>query len=216
MWRTSAATLRVRSACLALLLCGLVLPAPVSATEIPEGTHLLLGMVNSISTRTSQPGDYVYMRTASPISIDNRIAIPVGSYVQGVVTHTKRGGRVSGRARLGIRLETLTLPRGKTLKFSPGLSSIDSDDSGQKVDREEGLVRQGSGRGGDAATIAVTAGSGAALGAIVDRGWRGAGIGAGAGAAVGLATVMLSRGREVELRQGMSLDVVLQRPLVVE
>jgi hypothetical protein len=44
----------------------------------------------------------------------------------------------------------------------------------------------------------------------------GAGIGAGAGAAVGLATVLLTRGREVELRQGTSLDVVFDRPVALE
>ena len=60
------------------------------------------------------------------------------------------------------------------------------------------------------------AGSGASLGAIVERGWRGAGIGGGIGAGVGLATVMMTRGREVELRQGMSLDVMLDRPVLLE
>ena len=47
-------------------------------------------------------------------------------------------------------------------------------------------VQQGGSKGTDAAKIATTAGAGAALGAIVDAGVRGAGIGAGAGGAVGL------------------------------
>jgi hypothetical protein len=36
------------------------------AAEIPRGAHVLLRMENSISTRTAQEGDYVYLRTASP------------------------------------------------------------------------------------------------------------------------------------------------------
>ena len=56
-----------------------------SAAEIPQGAHLLLRMENSLSTRTAREGDYVYLRTASPISLDGKIVVPVGSYVQGVV-----------------------------------------------------------------------------------------------------------------------------------
>ena len=41
-------------------------------------------------------------------------------------------------------------------------------------------------------------------------------IGAGAGTAVGLATVLLTRGREVELRQGSTIDVVFDRPIPVD
>jgi hypothetical protein len=194
--------------------CWLMLPA--AAIEIPEGAHLLLRMVNTVSTKTAQPGDYVYMRTASPISVDGRTVVPVNSYVQGVVTHTKRSGKVSGRAQLGIRLETLTLRRGKVLKISPLLSSVDSNQSRQRVDREENLVRQGPDHGRDAARIVILAGSGASIGGIVDRGWKGAGVGAGIGGAVGLATVMLSRGREVQLRQGTAIDVVFERAVTLE
>ncbi len=72
--------------------------------EIPQGAHLLLRMVNSVNTRTAQEGDYVYLRTASPIAVGGRIIVPVNSYVQGVVSHARRSGRVAGRAELGIRL----------------------------------------------------------------------------------------------------------------
>jgi hypothetical protein len=65
-----------------------------SAAEIPQGAHVLLRMENSISTRTAQEGDYVYLRTASPVAMDGQIAVAAGSYVQGVVTQSKRSGRV--------------------------------------------------------------------------------------------------------------------------
>jgi len=177
----------------------------------------MLRMENSISTRTAQDGDYVYLRTGTPISVAGNIILPVGSYVQGVVTNAKRSGRVKGRAELAIRLETITLPSGSVYKFSPKLASVDSPgNEDQKVVGKENSVEAGSTHGEDAARIAILAGSGGALGAIVDRGARGAGIGAGAGAAVGLATVLLTRGREVELRQGTSLDVIFDRPVALE
>ncbi|MBI3696157.1 MAG: hypothetical protein HY238_15130 [Acidobacteria bacterium] len=188
----------------------------LAATEIPKGAHVLLRMTNSISTRTAAQGDYVYLRTASPITVDGRIVVPVGSYVQGVVSYAKRSGRVAGKAELGIRLESLTLPGGRGLKFSPRLSSVDPGKSEQKVDSEENLVKQGSGHGQDAERIAILAGGGASIGGLTDRSWKGAGIGAGAGSVVGLATVLATRGKEVELRPGATLDVVFDRVVALE
>jgi hypothetical protein len=186
------------------------------AAEIPQGTHLLLRMVNSVSTRTAQQGDAVFMETASPIAIDGGILVPVHSYVQGVVYSAKRSGRVAGRAELGIRIETLTLPGGKAFKIAPHLAAVDSNESDQKVVSKENDIKQGSSHMQDAGRVAILAGTGAAIGGIADRSLKGAGIGAGAGSAVGLATVLLTRGREVELRQGSTIDVVFDRPITIE
>jgi hypothetical protein len=196
-----------------LLLLSLFSPVAALAAEIPQGTHLLLRMMNSLSTRTAKEGDQVYLETVSPIAANGQILVPVGSYVQGTVSQAKRSGRVSGRADLAIHLDRLTLAGGKSLQFSPHLASVDSNGTGQKVEGNEGTVKQAPGHGEDAARIAILAGSGAGIGGIADRSWRGAGIGGGAGGAVGLATVLLTRGREVELRQGSTLDVVFDRPL---
>jgi len=185
----------------------------IPAAEIPAGTHLLLRMENSLSSRTAQPGDFVYLRTAIPIVEAGQIVVPPGSYVQGVVTESKRSGRVKGRAELAIRLQTLTLGNGKVYQFAPHLSSVDSGGSGQKVVGSENAVEQAPGKAQDAGRIAIWAGSGAAIGGLATETVRGAGIGAGVGSAVGLATVLLTRGREVNLRQGSTLDVVFDRPV---
>jgi type IV secretion system protein VirB10 len=199
-----------------LLSCLTIFVSAATAAEIPQGAHVLLRMENSVSTRTAQEGDYVYLRTAVPIANAGEIPVPAGSYVQGVVSEARRSGRVKGRAQLAIRLETLTLGSGKVYKFAPHVSSVDSGDSGQKVVGAENTVEQAPGRGQDVERIAILAGSGASIGGIADRSWKGAGIGAGVGSAVGLATVLLSRGKEVELRQGSTLDVVFDRPVSLE
>src|ERR1022692_723482 len=186
-----------------LAILALTIPALSVAAEIPLGSHALLRLVNSVSTRTAREGDYVYMRTASPIVVDGHVLIPVDSYVQGVVSHAQRSGRVSGRAELALRIDTLTLPSGKVIKVSPHLRSVDSEGTDQKVDTKESAIQQGGSKC-------------AASGGIADRSWSGAGIGAGAGGAVGLATVLLTRGREVELRQGSTIDVVFERAVPVD
>src|ERR1051326_5614638 len=137
----------------------LLFTAALPAAEIPRGAHALLKMVNSISTRTAREGDYVYMRTATPIVSNNQIVVPADSYVQGVVSHSKRSGRVTGRAELAIRIETLTLPSGKVIKVTPHLSSVDSEGSEQKVDKEGG-IQQGASKGADAETTCAPSGAG--------------------------------------------------------
>jgi len=199
---------------LALLTVSLVFGAV--ASEIPQGSHVLLRMVNSISTRTAREGDYVYMKTATPIVANGQVVVPVESYVQGVVTAARRSGRVSGRAELGLRIETLTTPSGKVIRLSPHLASVDSEGTDQKVDTKENQVKQGGTKEADAARIATLGGTGAAIGGIADRSRKGAGIGAGIGGGAGLASVLLTRGKEVELRQGSSLDVVFDRAIPVD
>jgi len=199
----------------------LLMAGGASAAEIPAGTHVLLRLQNTVNSRTAKVGDYVYLATATPIVFEGGIAAPAGSHVQGVVAMVERPGRLKGRAELAISLEPLTLPSGKQFRMEPRVASLEGDAGGQEVVDRENTVRQGATTGKDAGQVAILAGSGAALGAMVGRignggALRGAGIGAGAGAAVGLATVLLTRGKEVELRQGSTMDVVFDRPVALD
>jgi type IV secretion system protein VirB10 len=194
------------------------------AAEIPAGSHVLLRVQSTVSTRSAQVGDYIYLQTSTPIAADGRIVVPMGSHVQGVVTDVNRGGRVKGKADLSIRLDVLTLPGGQQYKISPHAASLENDPTGQRVvDQEHSKLQQDSHKEADLGRIAIFAGSGAALGAIVGN-WghsggsalEGAAIGAGAGAAVGLATVLITRGKDVELRQGAGLDVVFDQAVTLQ
>jgi type IV secretion system protein VirB10 len=199
------------------------LAAATYAAEIPTGSHVLLRLQNSVNTRSAQPGDYVYFTTSTPISANNQIVVPAGSHVQGVILAADRGGRVKGRAQMGLRLDTLTLPSGQQYKIQPRVASSEGNESTQRVINREGTVQQGGNVGGDIAQTARFAGSGATVGLFVGS-WnnisrsagsyaQSAGIGAGVGAAVGVATAMFTRGRDVELRQGSSIDVVFDRAI---
>jgi hypothetical protein len=152
----------------------------------------------------------------SPIAAAGRIIVPAGSYVNGTVAEAKRSGRVTGRAEIAIRIDTLTLPSGTVAKISPHLASVDSENSDQRVVGKENNIQQGGSKMHDLGRIAILAGAGAAVGGTADRTWQGAGIGAATGGAVGLATVLLTRGREVELRAGSTFDVVFDRPITLE
>src|SRR5260370_993842 len=90
------------------------------AAEIPKGTHVLLRMLNSISTRTAAEGTQVYLQTVTPVAINGEIVLPPGTYVQGSVSHAKRSGRVKGRAELGIHTSAAFRMRDRTLHVGAG------------------------------------------------------------------------------------------------
>ena len=189
-------------------------PAPRPATgqtiTVPTGTHVAVVLENGISTASAKPGDSVYFRTSFPITMNNKVVVPVGSYLRGEVTDSKRAGRVKGKGELHIRLNTLILPNGYTVDLNAEPHSTDGS-SGTTTDNE-GKITGPSGKGKDAQTIATTTAAGAGIGAIADGG-KGAGIGAGIGGVVGLAAVLLSRGPEAQLPRGSSMDLILERDL---
>src|SRR2546426_10467806 len=85
---------------------------------VPAGTKLPLILHNGITTRNAKPGDSVYLETLFPLTQDNRIVIPTGSYVQGEILETKRPGRVRGRREMRLRLNRRLLPKGSKEDFN--------------------------------------------------------------------------------------------------
>jgi len=186
---------------------------------VAPGTHIALGMINSVSTKHSSPGDRIYLETVFPIVIDNHIVIPPGSYVTGTVTDVKRPGRVRGRGELYVRFDTITLPNGVTRDFRSRLGGIDARGD-EHLDKKEGTILSDSNKGGDARTIAEAGASGASIGAIAGaaagHAGMGAGIGGAAGAAAGIAGVLLTRGPEAVLAKGSTVEMVLDRALTFD
>ncbi len=180
---------------------------------VPSGTRVGVILENGISTNSAKPGDSVYFRTSFPITMNNKIVVPVGSYLRGEVTDAKRPGRVKGKGELRIRLNTLILPDGYTVDLNAEPRSTDGG-SGTKTD-SEGKITGPGGKGKDAETIATTTAAGAGIGAIA-AGAKGAGIGAGIGGVAGLAAVLLSRGPEAQLPRGSSMDLVLEHDLQLD
>jgi type IV secretion system protein VirB10 len=178
---------------------------------VPAGTKLPLVLHNAVSTRNAHPGDPVYLETTFPIVQDDKILVPAGSYVQGEISESVRPGRVKGTGEMRIRLTTMILPNGYTVRFDAVPSNAGT--GGNETTDKEGEIKGDTNKAGDAGTVLKTTGAGAGIGGLASRTGKGAGIGAGAGAAAGLAAVLLSRGPELELPRGSTLDAVLDRPL---
>jgi type IV secretion system protein VirB10 len=181
---------------------------------VPSGTRLPLILHNAVTTRNAKPGDPVYLETLFPIVIDNRILIPAGSYVQGEIQEARRPGKVKGTGEIRLRLNSMILPNGYAVDFNAVPTNAGTG-GGESTDKE-GTVHGDTDKTGDAATVIKTTAAGAGIGAIAAGSGKGAGIGAGAGAAAGLAAVLLTRGPELELPRGTTVDVVLDRTVYLD
>src|SRR3984893_14813665 len=198
-----------------------VAPKPAAAPQagaseritVPSGTRVGVVLQNGISTRSAKPGDSVYLQTSFPITQNNRIVIPVGSYLRGELLESKRPGKVKGKGEFRLRLNTLILPNGYTVDLNAAPRSADS--GGHETMDSEGKMTGGGGKGKDVGTVATTTATGAGIGAIAG-GAKGAGIGAGIGGLAGLGAILLTRGPEAELPRGSTLDVVLEHELALD
>ncbi|HZP62822.1 MAG TPA: hypothetical protein VFB28_05340 [Terriglobales bacterium] len=181
---------------------------------IPAGTKVPVALKHAISTHATREGDAVYAETTFPVVANGRVLIPSGTYVQGRISHIKQAGRIKGRAEVLIHFTTLIYPSGYTVMLPGAVENAPGVDK-TKVKDNEGTIRADSQKGEKIATIGSTAATGTIIGAAADGG-KGALIGAGLGGALGTAIGMLSRGNDVKLDSGTTLEMVIQRDVPVD
>jgi len=181
---------------------------------VEKGTRVLLRLTNAVNTKHTAAGDHIYLETAVPVFVDGRMIIPRGSYVAGTVTESQQAGRVKGKSSLSLRFDSLTLPNGVTRDFRSRPGSVEARGN---LDRSEGKITGEGNKGGDARTVGETTAAGTGIGAIAGSAaghlGMGAGIGAAAGAAAGLAGILGTRGPDVVLPPGTTMELVLDRDL---
>jgi len=175
---------------------------------VPAGTVIPITLTSRINTKNAQDGDGVYGRTSFPITVDNKIVIPEGSHVRGKITDLRRGGKVKGKAELTLSFQSLVLPSGVTLEIYTSLRGAGG--AGERTG--EATIRGDGSKSDDGKTVGQSAGQGALIGVIAGGG-KGAAVGGGIGAAAGAAAVLLTRGKDLILEPGTTIEVVLDQPL---
>jgi len=197
-------------------------PADPSAGKVtvPANTTVPLELRNTINTRTAQVGQTVYCTTLYPVVVKNRIVIPVGSYVKGKLTEVRRPGHVKGKAELAVTFDEITLPNGVTKSLRNASLSGYGGSGNEGFSSKEGRIQGEGSKAKDVETVAITGAEGAGIGSVagISSGHSGVGAAAGGagGALGGLIYVLASRGKEVVLLAGTSLEVTLAIPLTYD
>jgi len=166
--------------------------------RLPEGTEIVLRLDDSLSSKTARREDRfdaTVLRAVRGRERD-RVAIPAGARVRGIVRDVEGAQRPSKAGRLDLDFDTLYLDR-ERLDLRARVVSISEDD------RREGPSTAGK------------AGIGATLGAILGGvlgGSKGAMIGILVG---GTGAVAGTKGEEVDLPAGTVVRIRLERPLML-
>jgi hypothetical protein len=197
-------------------------PAPAKKTyTVPAGTKVLLQLRSAVNTKSAQAGDGVYLASTFPVVVGSHVMIPAGVYVQGVVDRVVRAGHVKGRAQLDMHFTSMIFPNGTVVEI-PGMVDSLPGAKKQSVKKDgEGTIEQEGDKGRNAGKVAeIAIPTGGTVGSIggLDSGHPIAG--GVAGIAAGLATVgivsLFTRGADVDIPNGSQVEMVLQRPLLLE
>lgn len=187
--------------------------APTIVT-IPAGTKVLLVLTSPLHTTSATAGSGVYSETAAAVVQDNHVVIPLRAQVQGAVESEQRPGRVKGRAQFLLHFTTLIFPNNYVVSIDGVLQSLPGS-AKLRTSNKAGTLEPVDQIDKDVSTILKPALIGGAIGSIRSLG-PGTFTGAGAGGAAGLAKVLFTRGDEIRLAPGSTLEMVLRRPMSFE
>jgi hypothetical protein len=169
----------------------------VREVTIPAGTALRLDLASAVASDSSKVEDTVRATLRQAVAVNGETVLPAGTELVGVVTEVDDSGRVKGRARVAYRFNSL---RHADDRYDITTATISHQAEATKSE--------------DATKIAIGAGAGAALGAILGGG-DGAAKGAAIGGAGGTGVVLATKGEEVRLGPGANVTTTLTAPLTV-
>ncbi len=171
-----------------------VQPTTSNPNEVPVGTEMDVRLQNPLSSATAQVEDRFEATTMVDLNNGDRLLIPAGSTVRGVVTSVNKAGRLDRKGSLTLSFDQVTV-HGRAY---PIHATVDQ-------------VLESEGVRGEAGKIGAGAGVGAIIGGILG-GVKGAlaGILIGGGG-----TVAATTGKDVELQPGTVLRMRFDSPLVV-
>jgi len=190
-------------------------------TTLPAGTRLALVLTHPVDTRTTHRGDDIYTETTAPVTLDKRVVMPAGTFVQGKVEKLTRHGT---RAEMVMRSVAIIFPDGYVTNIG-GLMTIES---------EEGTAWINPGTSTKAGVVAaplVGLGLGTAIGAAAHTSQttnfagmtmttstpKGIAIGSVVGLAAGgvVSLVLLLRSHHFYMATGSELDMVLPQTVTL-
>ncbi len=176
---------------------GAKLDTPVAEVMLPEGTTLRLRLRSAVASDTSRVEDPVRAELREAVVVDGATVLPTGTVFTGVVTGVERSGRVKGRAHIAYRFDSLN--------YADDRYDVSTAQLSHQAEATKGE---------DATKIAVGAGTGAAVGALLGGG-SGAAKGAAIGGAAGTGVVLATRGKEIRLGPGASVTTRLTAPVTI-
>lgn len=110
------------------------LAASTSRIVVPAGTVVPVAITQAVWAKTAKAGDRIYAETAFPVAVNNQMAIPAGTYVQGQIDSLSRPRPFSPHAQFQIHFTQLVFANGYVAAFSVPANLQDAAQSTQPND----------------------------------------------------------------------------------
>ncbi len=179
-----------------------------STVTVPAGAHIFAQLQRPLDTRAAKVGDSVYMQVTFPVTVDNKVLIPAGTYALATLDSVARSGGFHHTIALQLRLTSLVFANGYVAMVRQAAHATPRDPAALGPGEQSTMLLVVSG----AAPLA-----GLAIGEVVG-GHRNAFIGGAIGSAVGLATaiVAFTRSSDYALAPGFPLELQSQGPMELD
>ncbi len=201
---------------------------PPTGPIIPAGSLLHVRLTCTLTSKTSKPGDPFTGIVTTPITVDGKELVAVGSSVEGHVAFVKQSGRVTGVAQMRIVLDDIITPDDVKLALPAGLDDLNGGPCAKTTGDDEGTIKGCGKNKKDAMKDAAIGGAiGAGGGSMVGLGHEidceyygncggpGLGTSIGAGAGIGAGTVLiydlLKHEKHIILVQGTTMTFIINR-----
>lgn len=174
------------------------------AITVPAGTKVPLRLTSPLGTKTARPGDAVHAEAAFPVTGLNTVAIPPGTYLDGVIDQVTRRGSHAG---FTMHFTHMVFSNGYTVPLSAATA-----------DTRAGLLRP-AGPDSVAGAMAFQSTTPTLSQPSLPGPSKGVIIGLSAGSAVAataLAVILGRRGGDLYLRAGWRFEMVLTDPLSLD
>src|SRR2546425_2499580 len=91
----------------ALTLSAATLRNSTDPVMLPERTASRVTLDQALATNQSRPGDRFDATVSDPVVVNGKMVIPQGAHAEGLVVDARQSGRLMGRARLQLALQTV-------------------------------------------------------------------------------------------------------------
>ena len=185
---------------------------------IPTGTKIPIQLRQPVSTKNAQPGDAIYAQTTFPVVLNGAIAVPAGTWVQGVVDEVKRAGRIKGTAELKFHLTQLIYANGYTLDIAAAIAQVPGGDTVKM--KEPDTVQAQPEKGKDLERIGTAASHAGQIGSLAgvaaNPTLRSLGVGGLTGVAAGTLIALMARGSDVRFEAGTAVEIALTQAMAID
>ncbi len=187
--------------------------AGAQAVNIPAGTKVALRLTSPLATKTARVGDAVHAEAAFPVTASNTVAIPPGTYVDGVIDQVTRRGAHAG---FTMHFTHMVFNNGYTVALSSATADtrraglLTTGDPTAAASANPAGVSEAMALQPTTPTVTPPPMPGPGKGLII-----GLGVGSAAAATV-VAVIFARRGGDLYLKAGWRFEMVLADPLSLD